>query len=74
MVNGIHRLFVGTNENDVQLVGETVNPSTTDLGGVNEITMGDTERVHMFLMFHEYLSEASINDIFEQAKADFTLG
>lgn len=74
MLNGIHRLFVGTNENDVQLAGESTSPSTTDLGGVNEITMGDTERCHMFLMFHEYLSEASINDIFEQAKADFTLG
>lgn len=72
--NGFHRLYVGTTENDVQLAGESTAASTTDLGGLNEVTMGDTERCHMFLIFHEYLSESSINGLFEQAKTDFTLG
>lgn len=74
MPNGKHRLYVGSSELDVQFVGESVATSTTDLGGVNEITIGDTERCHLFLMFHEYLTEPTINSAFQQAKNDFTLG
>ena len=71
MNNGYHRLYVGSNELDIQFAGESVAASTTDLGGVNEITIGDSERCSLFLMFHQYLTEPTINAAFQQAKSDF---
>ena len=71
---GSFKAYVYDGTGAIKYAGETTGTSSLDTGGVNELTLGDTEAAYLMLIFTSALLEPALDRAAAQAGQDFTLG